>query len=54
MAGSITDAKENGLVLGSRLLQGFWAPGIPIYRVVCVLEQVRRGFIYEFIRHFFV
>ena len=42
MAGRVADAQEDRPVLLARLGEGLLAPGIPIHRVVLVLEQVRR------------
>ncbi len=42
MAGRVADAQEDGPVLPARLGEGFLAPGIPVHRVVLVLEQVGR------------
>ena len=42
MAGRVADAQEDGPVLPARLGKGLLAPGMPIHRVVLVLEQVGR------------
>ena len=46
VAGGVSDAQENRLVFlpgaGQRLL----APGIPVDRIVCVLEEIGGGFVY--------
>jgi hypothetical protein len=42
MAGRITDAEENRFVLSSRFRKRLLAPGIPVDRIVLVLEEVRR------------
>ena len=44
MTGRIADAKEDRLVFPSRLLEGLLAPGIPVYWIELVLQQVR-GFL---------
>ena len=41
VAGGVADAEEDGLVLGAGLLQGLRPPGVPVHRVVGVLQQVR-------------
>jgi hypothetical protein len=40
MAGGIADGKEDGFVFLFRADEGFLSPGIPIHRVVGVLEQI--------------
>ena len=37
VAGRIANAEQNRFIFPFCLFQGFLAPGIPIYRVVCVL-----------------
>ena len=51
VAGRVADAEEDGLVLGPRAAQRLVAPGIPVDRIVRVLQQVRRGFLREAVRH---
>ena len=41
MAGRVADAQENRLVLLARPGKGGRAPGIPVHRIVRVLEEVR-------------
>jgi hypothetical protein len=50
MAGGITDRKEEGFVLFLGLLESFLAPGIPIHRVVGVLEKIGALFADEPVR----
>ncbi len=40
VAGRIANGQEDGLVLGPRFLECFRSPGVPVYRIVGVLEQV--------------
>ena len=47
MAGGITDREKNRLLLPACFGKGFLAPGIPINRVVGVLEKVGRFFLGE-------
>jgi len=49
MAGRIADRQENGLVLLLCPPQGRLAPGIPLHRIVGVLQQVRAGLLGEVI-----
>jgi len=49
VAGGISDAHQNGLVFLSGFLNSFVSPGIPVNRVVGVLEQVGAAFVNEFI-----
>ena len=42
VAGRITDAEEDRFVLFARFGKGLVAPGIPIHRIMLVLEQVGR------------
>ena len=42
MAGGVADAEEKRFVLGAGFLERFFAPRIPIHRVVLVLKQVGR------------
>ena len=44
VAGGIADAQKHRLVLGGGFPEGVFPPGVPIYRIACVLEQVRRLF----------
>ena len=49
MTGRITNAYQNGFVFFFCFLQCFFAPGIPIHRIMCMLKQVRTCFVDEFI-----
>src|ERR1022692_2723726 len=40
VAGGVADGKEDGLVLNTRRLESLFTPGIPIHRVVSVLQQI--------------
>ena len=51
VAGGVANAEKDGLVLGPRSLQRSLSPGIPIHRVVSVLEQVRAGLVDQVIGH---
>src|SRR4051812_49204652 len=53
MTGGITNADEHQLVFAFSFFQGLFIPGKPVYRVVCMLQQVRAGFMYECIAVFF-
>jgi hypothetical protein len=44
VAGGVADAEEDGFVFLTGAGEGFLAPGIPIHRIVLVLEQVGRFF----------
>ncbi len=45
VAGGVADGKKDGLVLAARLIERLGAPGIPVHRVVGVLQQVRTLFV---------
>ena len=47
VAGRIANAQQNGPIEFLRLLQRLFPPGIPIHRVMCVLEQVGAGLMNE-------
>ena len=49
VAGGISDTYQHGLVFLSGFLDSFISPGIPVDRVVGVLEQVGTAFVNEFI-----
>ena len=51
VAGRVADGEEDRLVLGPGALEGFLAPGIPVHRVVGVLEEVRARGLGEAIGH---
>jgi hypothetical protein len=38
VAGGIADGKEDGLVLRFGFFKGFVTPGIPVDRIICVLQ----------------
>ena len=40
VAGGVADAEQDRFVLHFCLVQGFLAPWVPVYRVVCVLQQI--------------
>ncbi len=44
VTGRIADAEEDGLVFLPRSFQGFFAPRVPVDRIVCVLQKVRGYF----------
>jgi hypothetical protein len=43
MTSRIAYAYDQGLFFSTGLLQGFLPPGIPIYRIMGMLQQVRTG-----------
>jgi hypothetical protein len=49
MAGCIANADEEQLVFGFGFCQGFFAPGVPIDGVVCMLKQVGAALADEFV-----
>lgn len=51
MAGGVADAYQDGLVFGPGTLQCLGTPGIPINRIVCVLQQVGTGGILQSVGH---
>ena len=51
VAGGIADAEQDGLVFGLRPLQRLRPPGIPVHRVVGVLQQVGAGFVNQSVGH---
>jgi hypothetical protein len=50
VARGIADTKKNWLILASSALQGFLAPGVPVYGIVRVLLQIRGGFVDQVVR----
>jgi len=40
----VSDAQEYRLILGQGFVERLFSPGIPIYRLIGVLEQVRGFF----------
>ena len=51
VAGGVTDGEKDGLVLPAGLLKGLRPPGIPVHRVLRVLQQVGRALVCKMIRH---
>ena len=47
VAGGIPDGKENRFVLRSGLCEGFIGPGMPVHRIVGVLDEIGAFFIDE-------
>lgn len=47
VAGTVTDTEENGLFFFFCFSKSFFSPGVPVYRVMGVLEEVRGFFIYK-------
>jgi hypothetical protein len=45
MTGGITDGEEDRLVFFFGFLKRFLAPGIPVYRIPGVLQEVRTFFV---------
>ena len=52
VTGRIANGQENRLVLVTRLIQGFFAPRIPLHRVTRMLLEIRAGFVGKTIAHF--
>ena len=50
MAGRVANTQEDGPVLPARFGKGLLAPGIPVHRVVLVLEQIGRFLAREAVR----
>jgi hypothetical protein len=44
VAGGIADAQKDRLILRAGFFERLWTPGIPIDRIIRVLQQVRRIF----------
>ena len=40
MTGAVANTEENGLILLTGFLESLGTPGIPVHRIVCVLEQI--------------
>ena len=51
VAGGIADREQDRPVLLARASQGLLAPGMPVHRVVLVLEEVGRGLVGQAVRH---
>jgi hypothetical protein len=47
VAGGIADAEKDRLIFPSGLLKGLLSPGMPLYGVMRVLQEVRAGFVDE-------
>jgi hypothetical protein len=45
VASGIAAGKQDGFIFGFGFSKGFVAPGVPIDRVVGVLEEIRGGFV---------
>src|SRR5438067_5204091 len=45
VAGRVANTEQDGFVLLLCLLQGFFAPWVPIYRVVGMLQEIRAGLV---------
>ena len=52
MAGGIANRQQNRLVLFACKLERFFAPRVPVHRILRVLLQVGAGFPSEAVRHF--
>ena len=50
VAGGIADAQQDGLVLRPRPFQRLLAPGIPVHRVIGMLQQIGAGFVFQMIQ----
>ena len=50
MAGGIADGEQNRSIQLRRLGQGLRSPGIPIHRVIGMLQEIGTGLLYEAIR----
>ena len=51
VARGVADAQQDGLVRGARLRQGGGVPGLPVHRIVGVLQQVGAGFVNQSVGH---
>ena len=49
VTGRVTHREQDGLVFVARLLQRFGSPGIPVHRIVRVLQQVGTGLVDELV-----
>ena len=54
VTGGVTDAEEDQLVFLPRPIESFLAPGVPVHRVVCVLEKIRTRFVNELVGVFWL
>ena len=50
VAGRVADREQDGLVLARRALERFAAPGIPVDRVVGVLQEIGAGSVGELVQ----
>jgi hypothetical protein len=48
----IAYTQKDGLIFSSGFFQSIWPPGIPIDRIMGVLEKIRTGFIDQTVRVF--
>ena len=49
MTGRVADGEQYGFLLTPRFFQCLWAPGMPVHRVVSVLQQIGTGLVAEMI-----
>ena len=42
MTGGVADGEEDGLALGAGFRERLFAPGVPVHRIVRVLQKIRR------------
>jgi hypothetical protein len=52
MARGVADAEENGFVLFLGSSESFFSPGVPIHRVMSMLQKIRASFVNQPIRLF--
>jgi hypothetical protein len=50
MARGVADAEENGFVFFLGSSESFFPPGIPIHRVMSMLQKIRAGFVNQPVR----
>jgi hypothetical protein len=50
IAGRVPDGKKYGLILVFSFEECLFAPWVPVYRIVCVLKEVRAFFVDEPVR----
>ena len=51
VTGGVSDAEQDRFVFLLSTQQGFLGPGMPVHGIVCVLKQIRAGFVDEAIWH---
>ena len=51
VAGGVANGEEDGFSLPAGLFKGFLPPGVPVYGVLCVLQQVGRALVLQTVRH---